>query len=34
MFPRTDMRMIFELGKTKNPAKVITGSEVGDNAKS
>jgi len=28
------MRMIFELGKTKNPAKVITGSEVGDNAKS
>ena len=34
VFPRTDLRMIFELGKTKIPAKVITGSEVGDNAKS
>ena len=34
VFPRTGLRMIFELGKTKIPAKVMSGSEVGVNAKS
>jgi len=34
VFPRTDLRMIFELGKTKMPDKVTPGSDVEGIAKS
>jgi hypothetical protein len=34
VFPRTDLRMVFELGNTKMPAKVAPMSEAGDIAKS
>jgi hypothetical protein len=34
VFPRTNLRMVFALGKTKPPPKVVPVSEVGDNAKS
>jgi len=34
VFPRTDMRMVFELGNTKMSAKGGPGSEVGSIAKS
>jgi len=29
VIPRTDLRMVFEFGNTKIPAKVIVGAEVG-----
>ncbi len=34
VFPRTGLRMIFELGKTKIPAKEMSASKVGDITKS
>ena len=34
IFPRADLRMIFELGKTKMPAKITPGSDVEGIAKS
>ena len=34
VFPRTDLRMIFEIGKTKIPPKEIVSADIGDIAKS
>ena len=34
VFPRTDLRMVFQIGNTKMPAKVATPNEIGDGAKS
>jgi uncharacterized small protein (DUF1192 family) len=34
VFPRTDLRMVFQIGNTKMPAKLATPGEAGDGAKS